>query len=211
MRIPLWIEAERLKVLVLGGGSVGVRRAELFARAGAKVKIVALDVAREIPGVEVVRGDLRKLDLSPYLTWADLVVIAVNDVALAEELFKRAEAAGKLINDATDAGRTHVVVPYFRNLEGLKVAVTSEGVAGTPARLSLDVVEECIKRSWIPTFFKAYAAAKAAAKRTIKNAKRRMSFYEELMNDAEFMELVKRGEAEEATRRAYEIIKRYME
>jgi len=48
MRIPLWVEASRLRVVIFGGGSVGTRRARLFASAGAKVRVVAKEVSPEI-------------------------------------------------------------------------------------------------------------------------------------------------------------------
>ncbi|MGC9117577.1 MAG: precorrin-2 dehydrogenase/sirohydrochlorin ferrochelatase family protein [Thermoproteus sp.] len=212
MRIPLWIEASRLKVVVFGGGSVGTRRARLFASAGARVRVVAKEVSPDIRalGVEVKLVDLREYEPDEDIKWADIVVVAVNDAALAERLFALAESMGKLVNDATDAARTHVVVPYFRDVEGIKVATTSEGVAGTPARLSLDLIDECIRRSWIPTFFRAYAAAKEEAKRRISDVRRRLAFYRELADDGEFMDYVKRGDLDSALRRAHEILKRYV-
>jgi precorrin-2 dehydrogenase/sirohydrochlorin ferrochelatase len=126
------------------------------------VRVVAREVSPELGalGVEIKRVDLRVYDPSPDIQWADVVVIAVSDVELAERLFKLAEEMGKLVNDATDASRTHVVVPYEREVAGLRIAVTSEGAAGTPARLSLDVIEECIKRSWIPAFYVVYSVLK---------------------------------------------------
>lgn len=212
MRIPLWVEASRLKVVIFGGGSVGTRRARLFASAGAKVRVVAKEVSPEIRalGVEVKLADLSEYDPDEDIRWADVVVVAVDNGPLAERLFTLAESMGKLVNDATDAARTHVVVPYFRDVEGIKVATTSEGAAGTPARLSLDLIEECIRGSWIPTFFKAYAAAKEEAKRRIGDVRRRLAFYKELADDGEFMDYVKRGDVDSALRRAREILSKYV-
>lgn len=212
MRIPLWIEASRLRVLIFGGGSVGTRRARLFASAGAKVRVVAKDVNEELEslGLEIKRVDLRTYDPSDDIRWADLVVIAVNDEALARRLFELASSMGKLVNDATDASRTHVVVPYFRDVEGLKVATTSEGAAGTPARMALDVIEACIKESWIPSFYRAYAAAKEEAKRAIGDVRRRLEFYQALVEDVQFMDSVRRRDVEAALRRAREILSRYV-
>ncbi|MEZ0247889.1 MAG: bifunctional precorrin-2 dehydrogenase/sirohydrochlorin ferrochelatase [Thermoproteus sp.] len=212
MRIPLWIEASRLKVVVFGAGSVGSRRAKLFVSAGAKVRVVAKEVDSSLEGlgVEIKRADLYLYDPSDDIRWADLVVVAVNDERLADKLFAMAQSAGKLVNDATNASRTHVVVPYFRDVEGIRVATTSEGAAGTPARLALDVIEDCLKRSWIPQFYKAYASAKEDAKRSVRDVKSRLRFYQELVDDNLFMELVRRGDVEGAVRRAREILKKYI-
>jgi precorrin-2 dehydrogenase/sirohydrochlorin ferrochelatase len=145
-------------------------------------------------------------DPSPDIQWADVVVIAVSDVELAERLYKLADGMGKLVNDATDASRTHVVVPYEREVAGLRIAVTSEGAAGTPARLSLDVIEECIKRSWIPAFYEVYSVLKKEAKAWIPEAKQRLRFYQQLAEDGVFMSLVKSGDLEGALARGRELL-----
>jgi precorrin-2 dehydrogenase/sirohydrochlorin ferrochelatase len=210
MRIPLWVEASRLKVLVFGGGSVGTRRAKFFHSAGARVRVVARDVLPELEalGVEIRLADLRQYDPRQDVEWADLVVIAVNDSELAERLFKLAEGMGKLVNDATDASRTHVVVPYEREVAGLRIAVTSEGAAGTPARLSLDVIEECLERSWIPLFYAVYGQLKKEAKAKIPDVKKRLRFYQMLAEDETFMSHVKNRREEEALARGRELLEK---
>lgn len=212
MRIPLWVEASRLKVVVFGGGSVGTRRAKFFSSAGARVRVLAKEVSEELEssGIEIKRVDLNLYNPVEDIKWADLVVIAVNDERLAEKLFEIASSMGKLVNDATDASRTHVVVPYFKEVEGLKIATTSEGAAGAPARMALDVIETCIRNSWIPIFFKVYSIIKKEAKISINDIKNRLKFYQELVDDDEFMELVKSGDAEGALRRAREILTRFI-
>ncbi|WP_053240232.1 precorrin-2 dehydrogenase/sirohydrochlorin ferrochelatase family protein [Pyrobaculum islandicum] len=208
MRIPLWVEASRLKVLILGGGSVGTRRAKYFHTAGAKVRVIARDVTPELKsmGVEIKYADLNVYEPAEDIKWADIVVIAVDDQRLAEKLFRQAEALGKLINDATDATRTHVVVPYEREIAGLRVAVTSEGAAGTPARLSLDIIEGCIKESWIPVFYSVYRELKNEAKTLIKNTKTRLHFYQKLVEDEKFMKYVKEKDEKAAIKRGRELL-----
>jgi len=210
MRIPLWVEASRLKVLVFGGGSVGTRRARFFRSAGAEVRVVAREVSPELGtlGVEIKRVDLRMYDPSPDIQWADMVVIAVSDVELAERLYKLADSMGKLVNDATDASRTHVVVPYEREVAGLRIAVTSEGAAGTPARLSLDVIEECLERSWIPLFYAVYGQLKKEAKANIPDVKKRLRFYQVLAEDEIFMSHVRDRREEEALARGRELLEK---
>ncbi|MCC6020063.1 MAG: bifunctional precorrin-2 dehydrogenase/sirohydrochlorin ferrochelatase [Thermoproteaceae archaeon] len=208
MRIPLWVEASRLRVLVLGGGSVGTRRAKYFHEAGARVRVIAREVTKELEalGVEIKRADLREHDPSEDIRWADVVVIAVDDSALALKLFRQAEAAGKLVNDATDASRTHVIVPYERVVAGLRIAVTSEGAAGAPARLSLDVIENCIRKSWVPLFYEIYKELKREAKSRLNDAKVRMQFYRELCEDEEFTRLIKSGNRDAALARGLELL-----
>lgn len=200
MKIPLWVEASRLNVLIFGGGSVGTRRARHFLSAGARVRILAKSISPEAKtlGVEIKEVDLWQYDPSEDLEWANIVVIAVDNRELAERLFRMAVAKGKLVNDATNAERTHVVVPYERQISGLRVAVTSEGVAGGAARLSLDVIEECVKNSWVPVLYQVYGQLKAEAKSTISDVKRRMEFYYSLWENPDFRDAVMAKDVEKA-------------
>ncbi len=211
MKIPLWVEASRLRVLIFGGGSVGTRRAKFFASAGAKVRVVARQFTNELLnlGVETVEADLYKYDPSGDIEWADLVVISVNDQQLAQKLFQLASSMGKLVNDATDASRTHVVVPYERMFSGLRIAVTSEGAAGTPARLSLEVIEECLKNSWIPHLYVVYSELKKEAKAHVSDTSARLQFYQSLWEDPQFREYIQRGDVQLALERGREILKLY--
>lgn len=211
MKIPLWIEASRFKVLIFGGGSVGTRRARLFASAGAKVRVLARQISPELRemGVEIREVDLWEYDPTADIDWADVVVIAVSDAKLAERLYAMAESRGKLVNDATDAGRTHVVVPYERQVAGLRIAVTSEGAAGGAARVSLDVIEECLKKSWVPTLYEVYGKLKAEAKSAIRDVKKRMEFYYSLWDDPAFREAIMKNDAKTALEVGRRIMERF--
>ncbi|MFN7105847.1 MAG: bifunctional precorrin-2 dehydrogenase/sirohydrochlorin ferrochelatase [Pyrobaculum sp.] len=212
MRVPLWVEASRVKVLILGGGSVGTRRAKFFQSAGAKVRVIAREFGEELTklNVEVVKTDLYHYDVTKDVRWADVVVIAVDDRKLADKLFQIAESLGKLVNDATDASRTHIVVPYERTVSNLRIAVTSEGAAGTPARISLDLIEECIKNSWIPTFYSVYSELKKEAKMYISDTRARLKFYQELWEDEEFRKHVVNKDVAAAIKRGKEILQRHL-
>ncbi|MFN3803571.1 MAG: bifunctional precorrin-2 dehydrogenase/sirohydrochlorin ferrochelatase [Pyrobaculum sp.] len=212
MRIPLWVEASRLKVLILGGGSVGTRRAKFFSSAGAKVRVIAREFSEELTRLDVVaiKADLYHYDVTEDVKWADIVVIAVDNRELADKLFHTAQSLGKLVNDATDASRTHVVVPYERIVSNLRVAVTSEGAAGTPARLSLDLIDECIKKSWIPTFYSIYSELKKEAKIYISDTRARLKFYQELWEDEEFRKHIVNKDVGAAIKRGKEILQRHL-
>lgn len=212
MKVPLWVEASKLRVAVFGAGNVGTRRAKFFAEAGAQVTIVALSVSGDAPSdADIIVADLRAMPYERLLKRSHIVVIAVNDQELAKRIAEDAAKAGALINDATNAERTDVVVPYRTRVAGIEIAATSGGAAGAAARLAIDVVQRCVEASHIPTLYEAYSRAKAEAKRAISDVKRRLEFYDALIRDEEFMRMVARGDAEGATRRALQLLKRFAE
>ena len=74
-RFPLFIDLTGKKAVVIGGGTVGLRRAEVLARFGAEVTVISPSLAREAEGIRCV--------LRPYapgdLDGAFLAVAAASD------------------------------------------------------------------------------------------------------------------------------------
>ena len=214
MRIPLWVEASKLNVIVFGGGSVGTRRALHFLRAGARVTVVSLDFRPELveeaesnPRLRLVKGDAKTLDLDELMRDADIAVIAVPDEEARRRIWEAAEKHHVLVNDATDAQATDVVVPYEAVIGGLRVAVTSEGKSGVAARHALEKIKRLLEGDTeIHTMLEALWWAKRYMKQRIPDGRKRFPIYFEIERDPRFQEAVKRGDLEEAKRIAKEII-----
>ena len=114
----------------------------------------------------------------------------------------------KWINDATNAERTEVVVPYEGTVfDGLRFAVTSEGKSGVAARWARDRIKRCLEGDLeLRTLFEAMTYAKQFMKKIIPDAKKRFPIYFEIEEDPAFREAIKRGDVEGAKKRAKEII-----
>ncbi len=159
MWVPLWVRPRGLRVAVLGGGGLGERRARLFAEAGARVRVYALEFTEELRDmasrglVELVEADLSRDDhLRAAVEWADLVVVAVPE-PVAGRAARAALEAGRLVNDGVDAGRGNVIVPYRGSTSyGIHLAATSLGSAGPPARRALSW---CVEQLEASPYFRA--------------------------------------------------------
>ena len=207
--------------MVFGGGRVGTRRALKFLEAGARVRVVSLEFSRELleeaernPRLELVKGDVSEIDLEGLLKGANLVVIAVPDEEARRRIWEAAERLGLLVNDATDAQATDVVVPYEASLfDGmLRVAVTSEGRSGVTARHALRKIVELLEGDVeLRTMMEALWWAKRYMKSVIPDGRLRFPIYFEIEKDPVFQEAVKRGDVEAAKRRAREIIDAHVE
>jgi len=215
LRVPLWLEFKGRRVLVVGGGRVGTRRALKFLDAGAEVKVLSLWFsdelrrrAREDKRLVLVEGDAGDEELlDELIRWADMVVIATDNPEVNEKVWRIAEKYRRWVNDATNAERTEVVVPYEAEVHGLRIAVTSEGKTGVAARHARDRIVEVLSRDVeIKTLYDAMKEAKKILKATISNAKQRFPIYFKIEKDPVFAEAVKRGDVEAAIRRAREII-----
>jgi precorrin-2 dehydrogenase/sirohydrochlorin ferrochelatase len=213
----LWVELAGRNVLVVGGGRVGTRRALLFRSAGAHVKVVALEFSSELlsaskkdPYLELVRMDVARdrEALRRLVEWADIVVIATDNAEANAIVWEEALKLRRWVNDATNADRTQIVVPYMGSVfDGrIKVAVTSEGRSGVAARHARDEIIRFLEGlNWLKTLLDVMEALKRALKKLIPSGKERMPAYfaaEKAL--LERVEILERGEVLEAARIAAE-------
>jgi precorrin-2 dehydrogenase/sirohydrochlorin ferrochelatase len=135
MRIPMFIEMNGFRVLVVGGGEEGTKKARRFSEHGAEVRVMSMDFTDQLLEMErsgrvkLIKGDAcdRNL-LEKLIEESDLVVYTIGDrpdiERAVEEIAKRKR---KLLNLATDADRTQVVMPIEERAGDIRIAVTSEG------------------------------------------------------------------------------------
>jgi siroheme synthase-like protein len=148
--LPLFIHANRLRVLVIGAGAVGSRRVATLVDAGASVTVVDPEPHHLPPGVTLHRRRFEPSDVEGH----HLLIAATNDPA-TNDLVSRS-AGDRLVCRADDADAGEVTFPVAVTSGPITAAVT----AGTPAltrRLAVDIQMTI-----------APAAEQAAALRTLR-------------------------------------------
>ncbi|ALU11658.1 siroheme synthase [Ignicoccus islandicus DSM 13165] len=206
MRIPLYIDLSGRNVVIVGGGKVGERRALKFLEAGAKVKVVANDFTEKLKEmaqsgkIVIEKKDLdNDIEVIRAIKDADIVVIATNSKKLNDKVFSIAQVLGKFINDATDAQRSHIHVPFEGSVDGIRFAVTSEGAAGVAAHIALYVIEECLRRNSLLHSINQFSRLfKEWVKREIKDPKVRFQTYWYVMLDPDVFNLIKSSQIDKA-------------
>lgn len=131
---PLAVDVRTRRCVVVGGGSVGARKAKALARAGAEVVVVAPSVTRELARLAE-RGGVRWAEehFAPeHVAGAFLVVMATDDDALNAAGAKLGAEAGALVCDASSARRSSMIFGALLEDEGITVATFSDG--RSPAR-----------------------------------------------------------------------------
>jgi len=218
MYIPLFIDVAGWRVLVFGGGKVGLRRAKMFLDAGAEVVVAAKDFHSKLEEIASRNTRLRlvklvlprdKQLLEELVKWSHLVVIASSSMEANQLVEEVASKMGKLINNATEASRGNVIVPFQKEvLDGaLVVAVTSFGRAGIAARKALEKIIEFLEKDIeLRTLYESMKRIKEYMKRNVVDPRERFRLYFIIEDDARFQEYVKKGLAEEAYHRGLEII-----
>lgn len=141
--LPVALHGERITAVVVGGGSVGTRKALALVETGAQVRVVAPDVSRELEAAErarqvtIVRESYSALHLDRSL----LVVAATNSREVNARIAVDAHSAGKLVNitDFPDEGNFHSMAIHRSG--DVTIAVSSGGVPGAAARIRDAIAE----------------------------------------------------------------------
>ncbi len=218
MRIPLYIEFEGKRVLVIGGGGVGTSRAKKFLEAGARVRVLSLKFSDELRRlaeegrVELIEGDAsdEKL-LRRLISESDLVVVAIPTLKLNDTITRIAKEHRVLVNLANDADRTEVVVPFEGEVEGIRFAVTTEGKSGIVARKVKEAFKKLLEEDEETIFFlKAMDHLKRFMKSHNVPVHLRMKLYFVISSDPEFRRLVREGRVEEAQNLAERLVEEYV-
>jgi uroporphyrin-III C-methyltransferase/precorrin-2 dehydrogenase/sirohydrochlorin ferrochelatase len=116
---PLLLDVRDRAVLVVGAGAVGSRRARALREAGARVRVVAPEVATALDGVDYVRREFRDDDVDG--TW--LVVVCTGDAQVNASAASAAETRRIFCVRSDDATRGTARVPAVLRRDDLIVAV----------------------------------------------------------------------------------------
>jgi len=133
--LPVFLRLQGRRALVVGGGAVAARKAELLLRCGAAVTFVAPELtgpAQQLLAADQARGRLQHLATSFSAEHLEgvAIVIAATDASLTNAAVAAAAHARALpVNVVDDAERSSFIMPAIIDRSPLVVAVGSQGAA----------------------------------------------------------------------------------
>jgi siroheme synthase-like protein len=134
---PVALHGERITAVVIGGGSVGTRKALALADAGAQVTVIAPEATAELEDAQQARkiSFVRDRYNAGQLDRATLVIAATDSREVNAQIAVDANARGKLVNisDYPDEGNFHSMALHRSG--DITIAVSSGGVPGAAARI----------------------------------------------------------------------------
>ena len=180
--LPLFFNLKNQPCLLVGGGTVALRKAELLCRAGARVTVVAPQVRDSL--AELVRAHQGEALQSPYsaerLDGKTLVVAATDDLALNRQVHGDAMAAGLPVNVVDQPDLCSFIFPAIVDRSPLLVAVSSGGSAPVLARLVRARLE-----ALIPPYYSRLAELMGSFRERVKqrfaNIESRRSYWERVL------------------------------
>jgi uncharacterized protein len=144
---PVFLKLEELNVLLVGAGNVGIEKiASIISNAPlTPVRVVATEVhntirelAKKHENIEIIEKSYEPSDLDR----CDLVITAVNDAALSEQIRNDAKQRGKLVNAADKPELCDFYLGSVVKKGNLKIAISTNGKSPTIAKRLKDVLNE---------------------------------------------------------------------
>src|SRR5947207_2040346 len=197
--LPVFLRLDGHPVVVVGGGTVALRKAAWLRRAGARVTVVAPGVHAEL-AQQAARGELRQIaeEFTPeHLAGAVAVVAATADRATNASVAASARERGVPVNVVDDAELSTFIFPAIVDRSPIVVAVSSGGHAPVLARRVREQIE-----ALLPGRLGALARFMGAQRRSVHRALRafaRRGFWERVASGPVATQLL-RGDAAQAER-----------
>ncbi|NYT18930.1 MAG: bifunctional precorrin-2 dehydrogenase/sirohydrochlorin ferrochelatase [Methanosarcinales archaeon] len=148
--LPLFIDLSDRKVIIFGGGSVGLRKASLFSEYAHTI-VVSADFVPELKelasssSVELVSMDLLSVSddqLEELVRGAFLVIPATNMVELNDRIKESARRSGALVNRVDMAD--DVVIPSVIKRGGLSIGISTLGSSPAVSKYTRKNIETFI-------------------------------------------------------------------
>lgn len=134
--LPLFVKLTDKPVLIVGGGSVALRKAGTLLSAGARLTVVAPDFAEEfIQWQHEGKAQLINGYFAPELLDGKLLVIAATDNdAVNAAVYDAASARNMLVNTVDDQPKCGFIFPSIIDRSPILIAISSFGTAPVLAR-----------------------------------------------------------------------------
>lgn len=141
---PVALKLEGRLCVVIGGGTVALRKVESILEAGARVRLISPNVTPELQGladegrIEVVTRPYRSGDVEG----AFLVISATNNTIVNREVAAECAARGILINSVDDPENCTFYVPASVRRGDLVISISTGGKSPMLARKIREQLEE---------------------------------------------------------------------
>jgi precorrin-2 dehydrogenase/sirohydrochlorin ferrochelatase len=133
---PVFLDIHGKKSIVIGGGTVAIRKVKMLLEGGGKVTVISPkphpDIARlsKERAIRLIRREYEAGDLK-----GAVIAIACTDAKeINRGVAHDAKKAGVLVNIADDPKPSDFIIPSFFRQGGLTVAVSTSGISPALAR-----------------------------------------------------------------------------
>ncbi|MDO7673574.1 MAG: bifunctional precorrin-2 dehydrogenase/sirohydrochlorin ferrochelatase, partial [Reinekea forsetii] len=176
---PLFHRFADQQIVVVGGGTIALRKITLLEKSGARIRVIAPDILAALKNrasCECIEREFIDRDIQD----CSLVVVATNNGVLNSHISVLARAQGLLVNVVDSPSLCNVIFPSIVDRNPLVIAITSSGQAPVLARSVRAKLESTIPASYGQLAALA-ARFRAEVKATFSRSADRLSFWEKIL------------------------------
>ncbi len=198
--LPVFLKIKGRPCLLVGGGEIAARKADLLLRAGAELTVVAPEIGPGVAGLKETGVIVHKQRaFSPEdLKGQILVVAATDDAALNRKVSDLAQQSALPVNVVDQADLCSFIMPSIVDRSPVIVAVSTGGASPVLARLMRARLETLIPAAFGQLASLAGEFRKQVKQRFEEPARRRL-FWEQVL-DGPIAEMMFSGRADAARR-----------
>lgn len=147
---PLFFKLEDRKVLIVGGGDVALRKADLLSRAGACITVLAPSISAEIQALlsdskhQLIYDNYNKT----YMTGARVIIAATDDETLNHQIHADASDLNIPVNVVDTPHLCDFIFPAIVDRNPIVIGISSNGKAPVLARLLRARLETLIPQGY---------------------------------------------------------------
>ena len=154
---PLFLDLDGRDVLVIGGGSVALRKVETLRSAGARVRVIAETIHEALralatrDGIPLQERRFESRDIEAHgLPRPRLVIAATSDREVNAVVARAADAAGIPCNVVDDRELSTCLMPAIIDRSPVQIAVSTGGASPVLSRLVRERLEALLDESLGP-------------------------------------------------------------
>lgn len=189
----LFVEMDEKKVLVIGSGEVGQRRAKRFKQEGAEVIIYSKNPPKDLQS----QGFILKSEgnVEELIKWADIVIVASGDRNFNEEVAYLAK--DKLVNRADSPEKGNLIVPNAFYVGDIQISLFTGGKSPLMAKQLRKRIQSLIKDEDILKI-ELQDYARNLLNKKIKKQKDRRKYLYELSENQEINDYISENDLKSA-------------
>ncbi|AWX33130.1 bifunctional precorrin-2 dehydrogenase/sirohydrochlorin ferrochelatase [Methanosphaera sp. BMS] len=204
----LYLDMKDKNVLIIGTGSVGIRRARRFLKAQSNVNIVTKSIDEDVKDEFLEKGahfyDNDQLD--NLIDESDLIVVATDDIELNEKI--ALQANDKLINCSSDPSISNVIFPSTFDIGGVTISVYTGSKSPLMAKTLRKKIQSIITDEDI-YYIQLQEYVRELLKANVDSQQDRKEYMLKINEDERVRELIQNNDIDEAKRYVKEIIEKF--
>lgn len=177
---PAFIKLDSTKILIVGGGNIANEKLERLLDFTSMLHVIAQEISEQmIDKLEEknISFEIRRYEKGDIKDYG-MVIVAVDDISLQEEIFKESKSYKCLCNAVDSVEYCDFIFPSYVKKDDLTIAISTSGTSPALAKHLKRYL-----RDLIPSSISAFLKEMKELRRTFPKGKERMQMLDKKAQD----------------------------